>query len=81
MNSFIGNWTDHSNVTVTITERNNILTVKYGNGRGPFPGHEIDELPQPACGVDFSDDAPFTGVLSPDGKTIYWSNGTKWTKH
>ena len=80
MNSFIGAWRDESGVEITIGERHNLLTVKYSNGRGPFGGYEIDKLPQPVAGVDFTDDGPFTGVLSVDKTVIYWSNGTKWSK-
>jgi hypothetical protein len=77
MNSFAGRWTDLGNVKITITEKNNLVSVKYANGRGPFRGFEVD-LYAPVLSVDFTDDQPFTGVLA--GTTIQWSNGTVWKK-
>ncbi|HEY0018318.1 MAG TPA: hypothetical protein VGC13_18580 [Longimicrobium sp.] len=34
----------------------------------------------PVIYADFTDDAPFTGVLSADGQKILWSNATVWTR-
>lgn len=79
MNTFAGTWKDQSGVTITIDENKNNLTVKMGNGRGPFVGFEVD-LYAPVINVNFTDDQAFTGVLSQDGKKIFWSNGTVWSR-
>lgn len=79
MDSFNGTWIDQQNVKITVTEKNNIATVTYSNGRGPFHGFEVN-FPAPVLTVDFTDDAQFSGVLSKNGTSIYWNNGTTWKK-
>ena len=77
MDTFAGTWTLGTE-TITIQESNNIITsVKLSSGRGPFQGFEVD-LYAPVISVNFTDDAPRTGVLA--GNQIQWSNGTTWTK-
>jgi len=78
MNEFTGSWVDQNGDTITITEKNNELSAKYSNGRGPFAGYEVD-LAAPTVTINFTDDKPFTGVLASD-KKIYWSNTTIWKK-
>ncbi len=76
-NAFAGTWAN-GNLVITIEEKQNIITsVKLSDGRPIFQGFEVD-LYAPIISVNFSDDAPFTGVLS--GNKILWSNGTVWTK-
>lgn len=79
MNAFLGTWKDQSGVVIVIDEHANIASVKMNNGRGPFAGFEVD-LYSPVLSVNFTDDAPFTGVLSVDKSKIFWSNGTVWTR-
>ena len=79
MNTFAGTWKDQSGVTITIDENQKNLVVKMGNGRGPFAGFEVD-LYAPVISVNFTDDKPFTGVLSQDGKKILWNNDTVWSR-
>lgn len=79
MNAFAGSWKDQSGVTATIDEKENNATVKMSNGRGSFAGFEVD-LYAPVISVNFTDDKPFTGVLSQDKAKIFWSNGTVWSR-
>lgn len=79
MDSFNGTWVYLNSVTTTITEKNNLLTVAASAGRGPFKGFEVDAV-NPVITIDYTDDAVITGVLSQDGTTIYWNNGTVWKK-
>lgn len=84
MNSFNGTWKDEASAIITVTEAENIATVKYNNGRGPFSGFELD-LGTPVVNVYFSDGVQPSagaqaGVMSIDSKTITWSNGTVWTR-
>ncbi|QSJ16561.1 hypothetical protein JYQ62_33430 [Nostoc sp. UHCC 0702] len=93
LNAFVGNWVAAVNpgtTVVTITEVNNIVTAKYINTdtgkqfRGPFTGFELD-LYTPVINLNFNDSlypnwSENTGVLSADGKTIYWTSGQHWVK-
>ncbi|MFK0734321.1 MAG: hypothetical protein ACFKPT_01695 [Gloeotrichia echinulata GP01] len=76
-NAFAGTWVG-GNETIVITESKNIITsVTFSNGRKGFLGFEVD-LYAPVISVNFTDDAPFTGVLA--GNRILWSNGTTWIR-
>ena len=77
--TFAGTWVDKDSYTITVTERNNIITsVKYSNGRGSFQGYEVD-LYAPIISVDFSDLGYLqSGVLAKD--KIQWSDGSFWTR-
>ncbi|HEU0012813.1 MAG TPA: hypothetical protein VFQ45_03980 [Longimicrobium sp.] len=84
---FDGSWTDLSDTRITITSEADILTVVYSNGRGPFPGVSVT-IGSPVIYVDFTDERPFTGVLTVEsnrepvpGSKILWSNGTVWTRN
>lgn len=77
MNSFAGTWIDENDTEISVEQTENIATVAFSNGRGPFAGFEVD-LYAPVLSVNFSDDAPFTGVLA--GSSIQWSNGTAWNR-
>ncbi|MCE2030359.1 hypothetical protein [Sessilibacter corallicola] len=77
MNKFTGAWTDGHGTNIDITGEWNVLEVRISNGRGPFQGYSVD-LSNPTISVNFSDDGAYTGVLG--GNTIYWSNGTTWSK-
>jgi len=79
MDFFNGTWIDEAGVKISITGANNHVEVKYSNGRGPFHGLTL-ELAQHVINVDFTDDKPFTGVSSVNGKLIYWANGTTWKR-
>lgn len=79
MSNFIGKWKDQANVEIDVTGQGRTITIKYQNGRGPFTGHVID-LYHPVIDVNFSDKVPETGVMSNDGKKIYWCNGSEWVK-
>lgn len=81
MELFNGKWKDLNGDVIVISGKENFLTVKYDNGRGPFQGFVVN-LTSPVINVDFTDDKSSVGVLgSVDGKTnIYWVNGTIWTK-
>ena len=76
---FDGRWTDGNGDTITVTSSADILSGKYGNGRGPFTGASAD-VGSPVIYMNFTDDAPFTGVLTVDGKRILWSNQTTWNR-
>jgi hypothetical protein len=78
---FDGSWTDHGHQQITITSEGDIVSVKYGNGRGPFTGVSVT-IGSPVIYVDFTDDRPFTGVLAQGGggAKIMWSNETVWTR-
>ena len=84
---FDGSWTDMNDTQITITSEADIVTVKYGNGRGPFPGVSVT-IGSPVIYVDFTDHRPFTGVLTVEnkiggqgGNKILWSNETVWTRN
>lgn len=79
METFKGAWTDHKGVKITVEEQSGMITLTYANKRGPFNGGEVD-VPTPVITVYFDDDDLFSGVLSKDGKTIYWNNGTLWNR-
>lgn len=83
---FDGGWTDLDGTPITVTSQADILTVRYGDGRGPFPGVALT-AGSPVIYVDFTDHRPFTGVLSVEsiragaaGDKIFWSNETVWTR-
>lgn len=84
---FDGSWTDMNGTQITITSEADIVTVNYGNGRGPFPGVSVT-IGSPVIYVDFTDHRPFTGVLTVEsklgghgGNKILWSNETVWTRN
>ena len=83
---FDGTWIDQNNTTITVTSQNEILSVDYGNGRGPFTGVAAT-LGGPVLYVNFADVVPLAGVLTVDsrkvptgGNTIYWANSTVWNR-
>lgn len=79
-NSFAGVWADLKGDSIKVSEDNNIVSVQYTTGRGPFNGFEID-LNAPVINVYFTDlSESLTGVLvSGESTSIAWSNGTTWT--
>jgi len=78
-NPFKGEWDDEDGNDINIAGSAGNLTVIYGTGRGPFQGFTLD-LAASIINVNFSDDAPFSGVLVAPGSCIQWSNGTKWVR-
>lgn len=76
--TFGGIWIDVDGTIITIEEENNIISVEYSNGRGPFPGFEVS-LYTPVISVDFRDvDVQLTGLLV--GNQIKWPNQGIWTR-
>lgn len=79
MSKLNGQWQDEASATWVIKSEFLFLEVYSPGGRGTFIGHELD-LSNTVIYVNFSDIKPETGVLSTDGSTIYWGNGTKWVR-
>lgn len=80
MSTFEGTWVDLNNDVISVSETANNIELMYSNGRGPFQGFEVD-VTSAVINVNFTDDAPFTGVLSEDKNKIFWSNETVWTRN
>jgi hypothetical protein len=76
---FNGQWFDGNGDTITISSSADILSGTYSNGRGPFTGASAD-VGSPVIYMNFTDDAPFTGVLTVDERRILWSNHTIWQR-
>lgn len=73
MNAFHSQWINLNHDTIMIVRTGNLLEVKYGNGRDPFIGAEID-LYAPVSDLDDSEvRACNTGVLTQSGE-IEWSD-------
>lgn len=79
MSQLNGSWRDEANDIWTIESNAKLLTVNGFGPRGPFKGFEM-EASKPVLYVNFDDIKPETGVLSNEGKTIYWSSDTKWIR-
>jgi hypothetical protein len=74
---FDGSWNDG---TATIDSQSELVTIQMpGSGRPSANGSAVT-VGAPVIYADFTDDAPFTGVLSADGQKILWSNTTVWTR-
>jgi hypothetical protein len=71
---FDGSW---NGARSTITSQANILNITMAEGRPSATGAAVT-VGSPVIYADFTDDAPFTGVLSVDGKKILWSIDTVW---
>lgn len=80
MSTFEGKWKDLKKDIITVSETANNIELKYENGRGPFNGFEVD-LTSAVINVNFTDEAPQTGVLSEDENKIFWSNETVWSRN
>ena len=79
MNAFSGKWKDESGRIISVAVKENIATLQYNSGRGPFTGFELD-LASSVINVDFYDLVPLTGMLTNDGDSIYWSDRTVWNR-
>jgi hypothetical protein len=77
MSNFSGKWTHGGTTTISISEKQKLLTVRLPN-RPAATGFEVD-LYAPTINVFFPDDAAFTGVLVGKNK-ILWSNDTTWIR-
>ena len=74
---FDGSW---NGGTATIDSQSELVTIQMpGSGRPSANGSAVT-VGAPVIYADFTDDAPFTGVLSADGQKILWSNATVWTR-
>jgi hypothetical protein len=74
---FDGSWNDG---TASINSQSELVTIEMpGSGRPSARGSAVT-VGSPVIYADFTDDAPFTGVLSADGQKILWSNATVWTR-
>ena len=73
---FDGSW---NGATSTITSQASILTLTMPEGRPSATGAAVT-VGSPVIYADFTDDAPFAGVLSVDGQRIIWSNNTVWNR-
>jgi hypothetical protein len=73
---FDGSW---NGGTCAISSQASILNLTLADGRPSATGAAVS-VGSPVIYADFTDDAPFTGVLSVDGQTILWSNDTVWTR-
>jgi hypothetical protein len=72
---FDGSWNRGTGI---IGSQADTLTVQMP-GRPSAAGVAVN-VGAPVIYADFTDDAPFTGVLSADGQKILWSNATVWTR-
>jgi|GEM_PF-1311528 len=73
---FDGSW---NGGTCAISSQASLLTLTMPDGRPSATGAAV-AVGSPVIYADFTDDAPFTGVLSVDGQKILWSNNTVWTR-
>jgi hypothetical protein len=66
--------------TAIINSQSELVTIEMpGSGRPSASGSAVT-VGAPVIYADFTDDAPFTGVLSADKGKILWSNATIWTR-
>lgn len=72
---FDGSWNGGTGI---IGSQADTLTLQMP-GRPSAAGVAVN-VGAPVIYADFTDDAPFTGVLSADGQKILWSNTTVWTR-
>ncbi|MEM7372761.1 MAG: hypothetical protein AAF587_29340 [Bacteroidota bacterium] len=80
---FHGEWLYKNSEKVTISgghTTDKVLINVHNSVDDMFEGTIIDVTYQNVINVNFEGNAPFTGVLSEDGGTIYWSNHTKWER-
>lgn len=84
--AFDGRWVDENGTEITITSHDDFVSVQYAGGRGPFTGVAVT-IGFSVIYVDFTDDRPYTGVLtvnskrSPEyGEKILWNNETVWRR-
>ncbi|HEX6036631.1 hypothetical protein [Longimicrobium sp.] len=74
---FDGSWNSGS---ARISSQADLVTIQMpGSGR-PDASGSAATVGGPVIYANFRDDAPFTGVLSTDGRQILWSNTTVWTR-
>jgi hypothetical protein len=74
---FDGSW---NGGTAVINSQAELVTIQMpGSGRPAASGSAVT-VGAPVIYANFTDDAPFTGVLSVDNGKILWSNTTVWTR-
>jgi hypothetical protein len=73
---FDGSWNGARSI---ITSQASILNITMAEGRPSATGAAVS-VGSPVIYADFTDDQPFTGVLSVDGQKILWSNNTVWNR-
>lgn len=66
--------------TLEVTSQGAFLDVRYTGGGGDFPAF-AGNLGVPVIYSQWGSLDPFAGVLSGDGKTVYWQNGTVWNRN
>lgn len=74
---FDGSWNGGSAV---ITSQGAALTIAMPGTRRPSASGAAVTVGSPVIYADYTDDAPYTGVLSVDSSKILWSNTTVWTR-
>jgi hypothetical protein len=66
--------------TAIINSQAELVTIEMPGSRRPSASGSAVTVGAPVIYADFTDDAPFTGVLSVDKGKILWSNATIWTR-